>query len=58
MRFAPVTLRERKIRSGISGVAAFTSRATNAASRAIETAPGMSVVDAPQPSWAAGLTIV
>ena len=47
--FAPETLRERKIRSGISGVRAVASRMTNAASSASDTAPRISVVGAPQP---------
>ncbi len=34
MTFAPLMLRERKIRSGMSGVLAVASRTTNAASRA------------------------
>ena len=39
MTFAPLMLRERKIRSGTSGLRAVASRTTNAASRASETAP-------------------
>ena len=58
IRFDPATLRERKIRSGISGVRAVASRATNAASSAIVSAPSTSVLVAPQPCSAAGLTIV
>ena len=38
-RFAPETLRERKMRSGISGFAVAASRTTKAASSASETAP-------------------
>ena len=48
-RFAPVTLRERNRRSGISGLAMRAWRATNAASSAIETAPSPSVWVDPQP---------
>ena len=48
-RLAPETLRERKIRSGISGLAAVAWRTTNAASRASDTAPRPSVWAAPQP---------
>ena len=47
--FAPETLRERNRRSGISGLAIRAWRATNAASRAIETAPSPSVCAEPQP---------
>src|SRR5918997_1752429 len=39
IRLAPVTLRERKIRSGTSGLRAVASRATKAASSASERAP-------------------
>ena len=56
--FAPVRFRERKIRSGIRGVRAVASRRMNAASSTTEIAPSRSVVGAPQPSSAAGLTIV
>src|SRR3954449_1797202 len=38
-RLAPVTLRERKIRRGMSGVRAVASRSTKAASSASATAP-------------------
>ena len=55
---APETLRERKIRSGISGLPARASRTTKAASSASETAPSPSAWPEPQPSSAAGLTIV
>jgi hypothetical protein len=55
---APETLRERKMRSGISGVRAVASRRMNAPSSASAMAPSTSVVVAPQPSSAAGLTIV
>jgi len=41
--FAPLTLRERKIRSGTSGSGAVASRRTKAATRASETAPRPSV---------------
>ena len=47
--FAPATLRERKRRSGISGLATRAWRATNAASRATATAPSPSVCAEPQP---------
>ncbi len=50
--------RERKIRSGISGLRARASRAKKATSSPIEHAPSSSVVVAPQPSLAAGSTIV
>jgi hypothetical protein len=40
---APATLRDRKIRSGISGVRALASRAMNPVSSTIETAPKMIV---------------
>ena len=56
--FAPETLRERKIRSGISGVPAVASRAMNAASSASDTTPNPSAPVEPQPSSAAGWTIV
>ena len=55
---APDTLRERKMRSGISGLRAVASRATNAASSTSDAAPSTSVWVAPQPSFAAGSTIV
>ena len=55
---APATLRERKIRSGISGLLAVASRTRNATSSAIAPAPRTSVRVAPQPSSAAGSTIV
>jgi hypothetical protein len=55
---APDTLRERKIRSGTSGFAAVASRTTKAASSASAPAPKASVRGAPQPSTAAGSTIV
>ena len=58
IRFAPDTVRERKIRSGISGVRAVASRATKATRSAIATAPSASVSPASQPFSAAGLTIV
>ena len=58
IRLAPVTLRERKIRSGISGFEAVASRARKMASSTIEMAPSKSVRLAPQPCSAAGLTIV
>jgi hypothetical protein len=58
MMFAPETLRERKIRSGISGLRAVASRATNAAISASEPVPRPRVIGAPQPSLAAGSTIV
>ncbi len=58
MRFAPVTLRERKMRSGMSGLLAVASRATNAASSASEIPTSTSVRGAPQPSSAAGSTMV
>ena len=57
-RFAPLTARERKIRSGTSGVFAVASRATKNASSASAVAPRPSVVAAPQPCSAAGSTIV
>ena len=53
-----MTLRERKIRSGISGLRAVASRATKAASSASDSAPSASVRPAPQPCSAAGSTIV
>ena len=46
---APDTFRERKIRSGISGLRAVASRAMNAASRSSDTAPSPSVRPSPQP---------
>ena len=58
IRFAPATLRERKIRSGISGLAAVASRATNSASSTSAALPSASVCADPQPCSAAGLTIV
>ena len=58
MRFAEATLRERKIRSGTSGLRAVASRARKPSSSASETPPSASVRPAPQPSSAAGLTIV
>ena len=47
--FAPETLRERKIRSGMSGFAARASRTMNATSSASETAPRPSVCGSAQP---------
>jgi hypothetical protein len=47
--FAPETLRERRIRSGISGVLARVWRTKNAASMASDTAPRPSVRPASQP---------
>ena len=47
IRLAPLTLRERKIRSGISGVRAVASRATNATSSATAIAPSSSVWSRP-----------
>ncbi len=58
IRFAPLTLRERKILNGTSGLRAVASRTTNAASSPSESAPRPSVRPAPQPFSAAGLTIV
>ena len=58
IRFAPATLRERRIRSGISGCAAVCSRSTNPASSTDATAAQPSVGAALQPCSAAGLTIV
>jgi hypothetical protein len=55
---APETLRERKIRSGMSGLRAVASRARNAASSTRAPAPSSSVRVAPQPSRAAGSTMV
>ena len=55
---APETFRLRKMRSGTSGVRAVASRAMKPASSAIEAEPSASVSGAPQPSSAAGLTIV
>ena len=57
-RLAPETLRERNSRSGISGLLAVASRTTKPTSSATATAPRASVWPAPQPSSAAGLTIV
>src|SRR5437763_405278 len=57
-RFAPVTARERKIRSGMSGRRAVACLTRNAPSRASEQAPSMRVLAASQPCWAAGSTIV
>ncbi len=48
-RFAPVTLRERKIRSGTSGLAVRAWRATKAASSATAIPPRPSVRSEPQP---------
>ena len=48
-RFAPVTIRERKMRRGISGVVARASRTTKAAMSASATAPRISVRAEPQP---------
>ena len=39
IRFAPATFRDRKIRSGMSGLRAVASRAMKATSSAIATAP-------------------
>src|SRR5215204_3877132 len=52
------TLRERKIRSGTSGLRAVASRATKAANSTSERAPIVRVRPEPQPYSAAGLTIV
>src|SRR4029077_4732370 len=57
-RFAPVTLREAKIRSGISGGRAVRCRAMNAPSRTSEAAARPSVLAASQPCCAAGSTMV
>ena len=48
-RFAPVTIRERKIRSGTSGFAASRWRTTNATSSPSATAPKPIVCSDPQP---------
>jgi hypothetical protein len=58
MTLAADTLRERKIRSGTSGVAARASRATKEASSASVAAPRPSVRAEPHPSSAAGWTSV
>ena len=55
---APLTLREWKMRSGISGCLAVASRAMNPARSAIAPAAKRSVVEEPQPSSAAGFTMV
>ena len=49
MTLAPVTLRERKIRSGTSGLRVRDSRTTKATSRASPAAPSPSVRPEPQP---------
>ena len=56
-RFAPATLRERKIRSGISGFDPRAWRATKPASSTSETAPRPTVCSEPQP-YSLALTIV
>ena len=48
---APTTLRERKSRSGMSGLAIRAWRTTNAATRAIAIAPRPSVCAEPQPCF-------
>ena len=48
-RLAPVTLRERNRRSGISGLSMRAWRCTKAATSAIETAPSTSVCVEPKP---------
>ncbi len=58
IRFAPLTVREARIRSGISGCRAVSCRTANAASSASDSAPSPSVRPASQPSSAAGFTIV
>ena len=58
IRFAPVSVRERKIRSGTSGLAAVASRTMKPARRTSVTAPNTTVRGAVQPSSAAGLTMV
>ena len=58
IRLAEATLRERKMRSGMSGLLAVASRARKPSSSAAEAPPSASVRPAPQPSSAAGLTIV
>ena len=55
---APETLRERKIRSGISGSRAVDSRTRKATSSATATAANPRVRPEVQPVSAAGLTIV
>ena len=57
IRFAPATLRERRMRGGISGWRAVTCRTAKPASSAIEIAPIASVPAEPQP-WSAAWTIV
>ena len=58
MAFAPDTVRERKMRSGMSGSRAVASRTRKAASSARARPPRRRVEPAPQPSLAAGSTIV
>ncbi len=58
MRLAPVTLRERKIPIGTSGLAAVSSRSTNSASSTSDAPPSARVADAVQPWTAAWPTIV
>jgi hypothetical protein len=58
MMFAEATLRERKMRSGTSGLLAIASRTRKPSSSTSEMPPSASVRAAPQPSKAAGLTIV
>lgn len=57
IRLAPVTLRERKMPSGTSGLAAVISRTTNSPSSTSEAAPNQCVPGPLQPSVAAGPTI-
>ena len=58
MKLAPETLRERKSRSGMSGLRAVASRAMNAARSTSAPAPSSSVSVAPQPFSDAGETSV
>jgi len=55
---APLMLREWKMLSGISGVRARDSQATNATRSASDIAPSVSAPVEPHPSSAADLTIV